>query len=305
MTNVSQQLFEKATKVIPGGVNSPVRAFASVGMNPIFAKEAKGARLVDEDDHTYIDYICSWGPLILGHASEVSLEKTIDVLRSGTTFGLPTKIEVEMAELITKAYPSIDMVRMVNSGTEATMSALRVARAYTNRDKIIKFEGCYHGHNDGLLVKSGSGTLTEGVPTSNGIPSEIIRDTLVADFNDIESVKALIEEHKKNEVAAIIVEPIPGNMGLVEQKKDNFLQKLRDLATSEGIVLIFDEVISGFRIGLGGAQVYYNVTPDMTCLGKIIGGGLPVGAYGGKKELMSMVAHLVTSIKQAPYQATH
>jgi len=284
----SKEYYKQAIEVIPGGVNSPVRSFGGVHLTPIFAKEAKGARLIDVDEQTYIDYICSWGPLILGHASDVTMTGVVEVLKGGTTFGLPTQIETEMAKLIIKALPSIEMVRMVNSGTEATMSALRLARAYTKKDKIIKFEGCYHGHSDGLLVKSGSGTLTEGIPTSEGISQTVIQDTLVATFNDIESVKKLVEEHK-NQIAAVLIEPIPGNMGLIVEK-DNFLYKLRELTEEEGIILIFDEVISGFRIGYGGAQELYGIEADLTCLGKIIGGGLPVGAYGGKKEIMSMVA---------------
>lgn len=288
--DTSSQYYKEAVNYIPGGVNSPVRAFNSVDQTPIFVKKAKGAILTDVDDNDYIDYICSWGPLILGHSSEVAKEGIIEALELGTTYGLPTQIETELAKKITQAVPTMEMVRMVSSGTEATMSALRLARAYTKRDKIIKFEGCYHGHSDGLLVKSGSGTLTGGVPTSEGIPNTIIQDTLVAKFNDIDSVRSLIQDNKY-QVAAIIVEPIPGNMGLVEQR-DDFLKQLRDLTIEEDILLIFDEVISGFRASYGGAQKVYDIQPDLTCLGKIIGGGMPVGAYGGPKEIMSLIAPL-------------
>ncbi len=288
--DTSSQYYKEAVNYIPGGVNSPVRAFNSVDQTPIFVKKAKGAILTDVDDNDYIDYICSWGPLILGHSSEVAKEGIIEALELGTTYGLPTQIETELAKKITQAVPTMEMVRMVSSGTEATMSALRLARAYTKRDKIIKFEGCYHGHSDGLLVKSGSGTLTGGVPTSEGIPNTIIQDTLVAKFNDIDSVRSLIQDNKY-QVAAIIIEPIPGNMGLVEQR-DDFLRQLRDLTIEEDILLIFDEVISGFRASYGGAQKVYDIQPDLTCLGKIIGGGMPVGAYGGPKEIMSLIAPL-------------
>lgn len=284
----SEKMYQEACQVIPGGVNSPVRAFLAVDMTPIFIEKAEGSKIIDVDGHEYIDYICSWGPLILGHSSKIALEGVAESLIKGTTYGMPTEIETSVAQLVVEALPSMEMVRMVSSGTEATMSALRLARAYTKKDKIIKFEGCYHGHNDGLLVKSGSGTLTSGIPTSEGIPASIVEDTLVATFNDIDSVKELVKSYK-NQIAAIIVEPIPGNMGLIAEK-NNFLKELRVLTLREGIVLIFDEVISGFRIGFGGAQVLYGIEPDLTCLGKIIGGGMPVGAYGGKKELMEMIA---------------
>jgi glutamate-1-semialdehyde 2,1-aminomutase len=286
----SKVLFERAQKIIPGGVNSPVRAFAAVGMTPLFIKEAKGCYIKDVDDNSYIDYVCSWGPLILGHSSPIALDKVGQALEKGSSYGMPTEIEIQMAERIQEAMPSMEMMRMVSSGTEATMSAIRLARGYTSRAKIIKFEGCYHGHSDGLLVKSGSGSLTGGVPTSLGVPDSIIEDTLIAKFNDIDSVKKLIKEFKGN-IAGIIVEPVPGNMGLVEQK-DDFLKKLRKVSEEEGIILIFDEVISGFRIAFGGASAHYGIEPDLICLGKIIGGGLPVGAYGGKKELMELIAPL-------------
>lgn len=285
----SKQYYEQACDYIPGGVNSPVRAFGSVGRTPIFIDYAKRARIVDVDGQTYLDFVCSWGPLILGHASEIASEGIQEAIERGTTYGMPTNIETKLAKLIVET-TSIDKVRMVSSGTEATMSALRLARGYTKRDKIIKFQGCYHGHSDGLLVKSGSGALTGGVPTSEGVPVSTTSTTLVAEFNDIDSVKALIEANK-DEIAAVIIEPIPGNMGLVKAKK-GFLEMLRTLTKQEGIVLIFDEVISGYRMGLSGASGYYGIEPDMICLGKIIGGGMPVGAYGGKEEIMSCIAPL-------------
>lgn len=286
----SEAVYKEAVKYLPGGVNSPVRAFNAVGGTPVFAKKGKGSKLTDIDGNTYIDYVCSWGPLIMGHSSDVALDGVMEVMQSGSTFGMPTAIEVDVAKLITEAVPAIEMVRMVSSGTEATMSALRLARAYTGRDKIIKFQGCYHGHSDGLLIKSGSGTLSNNVPTSDGVPANIIKDTLVAEFNDMSSVTSLVEAND-GQVAAVIIEPIPGNMGLVEAK-EGFLQALRDYTKEKGILLIFDEVISGFRIGLGGAGERYGITPDLVCLGKIIGGGMPVGAYGGSSEIMSMIAPL-------------
>lgn len=287
-TTKSQAVFKEAQKVIPGGVNSPVRAFKSVGMDPIFIDSAKGARITDIDGNTFIDYICSWGPLILGHSNEMLLEGIEDIFRKGTSYGVPCELEVDMAKAIVDAYPSIDSVRMVNSGTEATMSALRVARAYTNRNKILKFEGCYHGHSDALLVKSGSGALTFGVPTSPGVPEVVVKDTLVCRYNDIESVKEIFEANK-NEIAAVIVEPVAGNMGVVPATLE-FLKALREITKEADTVLIFDEVITGFRLAYGGAQEVYDIDADMTCLGKIIGGGLPVGAYGGKKHIMDMVS---------------
>jgi glutamate-1-semialdehyde-2,1-aminomutase len=286
----SELLYEESIKYLPGGVNSPVRAFYSVDMPPIFAVRGEGAKIQDEDGNVYIDYVCSWGPLILGHSSKVSLDGVFEVINAGTTFGMPTAIEIELAKEIVNAYKPMELVRMVNSGTEATMSAIRVARGYTGRDKIMKFEGCYHGHSDGLLVKSGSGTLTSGVPTSEGVPQGIIDNTLVSEFNNLEHVRMLFQS-LEGEIAAIIVEPIPGNMGLVEAHP-GFLQGLRELCNQYGSLLIFDEVISGFRIAYSGAQDYYKVEPDMVCLGKIIGGGMPVGAYGGRKEIMEKVAPL-------------
>ncbi|RKD30624.1 glutamate-1-semialdehyde 2,1-aminomutase [Thermohalobacter berrensis] len=284
----SKKLYEEAKKYIPGGVNSPVRAFKSVGLDPVFIEKAKGSKVYDVDGNSYIDYICSWGPLILGHSNDEILDGIEEVLNRGTSYGIPTEIEVKMAKLITEAYPSVDMVRMVNSGTEATMSALRVARAYTKRNKIIKFEGCYHGHSDALLVKSGSGTLTYGVPTSPGVPKGTVEDTIVCTYNDIESVENIFNEQGE-EIAAVIIEPVAGNMGVVPPKKE-FLERLRKITKDYGTVLIFDEVITGFRLAYGGAQEVYGIEPDMTCFGKIIGGGLPVGAYGGKREIMKMVS---------------
>jgi glutamate-1-semialdehyde 2,1-aminomutase len=284
----SQRLFALAQAVTPGGVNSPVRAFKSVGTDPLFIKSASGSRIVDADDRSYIDYVGSWGPMIIGHANEEVLEAIIEAARSGTSFGAPTEREIVLANLVIDAVPSIEKVRMVNSGTEATMSAIRVARGVTGRDRIIKFNGCYHGHADGLLVKAGSGALTLGVPDSPGVPEDYARNTLIAEYNDLGSVEKLFESNK-GEIAAIIVEPVPGNMGVIIPAQ-GFLEGLRKLCTDQGALLIFDEVMSGFRVALGGAQELYGITPDLTTLGKVIGGGLPVGAYGGKEEYMSQVA---------------
>lgn len=286
----SIQLFEESCRYIPGGVNSPVRAFGSVNETPIFIKEGKGSKLVDVDNNSYIDYVCSWGPLLLGHSSSVALDGMDEVMKRGTTFGMPTEIELKLAKLIVENHRAIDKIRMVNSGTEATMSALRLARGYTRRSKIMKFEGCYHGHYDGLLVASGSATIKKGVTSSEGIPDSMLEDTIVAEFNNIESVTALIREFP-DDIAAIIIEPIPGNMGLVEEHHD-FLLDLREVTEDHGIVLIFDEVITGFRIGFEGACGHYGITPDLVCFGKIIGGGMPVGAYGGKSEIMDELAPL-------------
>lgn len=286
----SENLFIEAQKVIPGGVNSPVRAFKSVNMPPVFIERGKGAKIYDVDGNVYTDYICSWGPLILGHASPIYYQGIQEALEKGCSYGAPTAIEVEMAKMITEAYPSMEQVRMVNSGTEATMSALRLARGFTGRDKIIKFEGCYHGHGDALLVKSGSGTLTFGVPTSAGVPQGTAKDTLVAVYNDLESVKALFAENQ-GEIAAVIVEPVAGNMGVVPPDMA-FMKGLRELTQNEGALLIFDEVITGFRLAYGGAQEVMGITPDLTTLGKIIGGGMPVGAYGGRRDIMACIAPL-------------
>ncbi len=287
-TNRSQQLFKEAQAVIPGGVNSPVRAFKSVGIDPLFIKKAAGSRLFDADDNSFIDYVGSWGPMILGHCPPQVVKAVQAAVADGSSFGAPTELEVKLAEMVINAVPSIEMVRMVSSGTEATMSAIRLARGFTNRDKIIKFSGCYHGHSDALLVKAGSGAATFGVPDSPGVPEDIAKHTLTANFNDLSSVKKLVRENS-GQVACIIVEPIAGNMGTVPPQ-DGFLEGLRSLCSYEGIVLIFDEVMTGFRVAYGGAQELYGVTPDMTTLGKIIGGGLPVGAFGGKKEIMQLLS---------------
>ncbi|MBA9079438.1 glutamate-1-semialdehyde 2,1-aminomutase [Rufibacter quisquiliarum] len=284
----SKELFERAQQFIPGGVNSPVRAFRAVGGQPLFLKSAKGAFLYDEDGNQYLDLINSWGPMILGHAHEVVEKAVRDALPGSLSFGAPTRREIEMAELITCMIPSVEKVRMVNSGTEATMSAIRVARGYTGRDKMIKFEGCYHGHGDSFLIAAGSGAVTLGVPDSPGVTKGVANDTLTAPFNDLAAVQTLVEANP-GQIAAIILEPVVGNMGLVPPA-EGFLQGLRDLCTKEGIVLIFDEVMTGFRLAKGGAQELFGVSPDMTTLGKIIGGGMPVGAYGGKKEIMNAVA---------------
>ena len=284
----SQRLFEEACELIPGGVNSPVRAFKAVGDYPVFIERGEGAYLYDVDGNKYVDYICSWGPLLLGHQPEAVSKAVMEALTKGSTYGAPTGIEVEMAKKIVDAVPSVEMVRMVSSGTEATMSALRLARGYTGRNKIVKFEGCYHGHADHLLIKAGSGALTFGVPSSPGVPESIASETLTAQYNDIDSVKALFAQYP-DQIAAVIVEPIAGNMGLV-LPKEGFLEGLREVTAEHGALLIFDEVISGFRASFGGAQKVYNIMPDLTCMGKIIGGGLPVGAYGGKKEIMMHVA---------------
>lgn len=284
----SSILFEKAQRVIPGGVNSPVRAFHGVGGTPVFFSHAEGAYLFDEDGNEYIDYVGSWGPMILGHRHPKVIEALRKQLDKAVSFGAPTQLEIELCELICSLMPSIDMVRLVNSGTEATMSALRLARAYTARDKIIKFEGCYHGHSDSLLVKAGSGALTLGVPSSPGVPKDISQHTLNAIYNDLSSVKALFEAYP-NEIAAIILEPIAGNMNCIPATNE-FIQGLRELCNQYQTVLIFDEVMTGFRVALGGAQSLYNVKPDLTTLGKIIGGGLPVGAFGGKRDIMQLLA---------------
>lgn len=284
----SHIFFEKAKAVIPGGVNSPVRAFKAVGGNPIFISKAKGSKIYDVDGNAYIDYVLSWGPLILGHAHPKVGKALKSAIDKGTSFGAPTPLEIELANLVLKAYPSMDKVRMVNSGTEATMSAIRVARGFTKRDSIIKFEGCYHGHADGLLVKAGSGATTFGVPDSPGVPESYAKNTITLPFNDLDALKTLINNEWKN-IACVILEPVVGNIGCV-LPRPGFLETLRELTAKYGIVLIFDEVMTGFRVAYGGAQEYYKIKPDMTCLGKVIGGGLPVGAYGGKAEIMSMVS---------------
>jgi glutamate-1-semialdehyde 2,1-aminomutase len=284
----SSQLFAAAKEVIPGGVNSPVRAFKSVGADPIFISRASGSKVYDVDGNEYIDYVGSWGPMILGHCHPDVVAAVKSAADSGASFGAPTEKETILAQMVIDAVPSIEMVRMVSSGTEATMSAIRLARGYTGRDKILKFSGCYHGHSDALLVKAGSGAATFGVPDSPGVPNDFAKNTLTANFNSLDSVKKLVSENS-GQVACIIIEPVAGNMGTVPPKP-GFLEGLRKLCTDEGIVLIFDEVMSGFRVAYGGAQEVYGVTPDMTTLGKIIGGGLPVGAFGGKREIMSLLS---------------
>ena len=290
MDDKNSLFFENAKKFIPGGVNSPVRAFKNVNMDPIYIKKGKGSKIYDINDNEYIDYVGSWGPLILGHADDRVVSKIKEYTELGTSFGANTEIEIKLAELIVNIFPSIDKVRMVNSGTEATMSAIRLARGFTGKNKVIKFEGCYHGHGDSFLIKAGSGVLTLGIPNSPGVTKNNASDTLIAEYNNIESVEKLIK-HNKDDIAAIIVEPIMGNAGLV-LPENNFLQNLREITKDNDILLIFDEVITGFRVALGGAQELYNITPDLTCLGKIIGGGLPVGAFGGKKEIMDHLAPL-------------
>ncbi len=288
--NESERLFAAAQRLIPGGVNSPVRAFRGVGGEPFCVARAEGARLWDVDGRAYIDYVGSWGPLLLGHAAPAVVEAVAAAAARGTSYGAPTAGEVEMAEAITEAYPSIEMVRLVSSGTEAAMSAIRVARGATGRDVLVKFDGCYHGHADSLLVKAGSGAATLSIPDSRGVPAALAALTVTAPFNDIPAVRAIFDA-RGGEIAAVIVEPVAGNMGVVAPAP-GFLEGLRELCTRHGAVLIFDEVITGFRVAYGGAQALYGVRPDLTCLGKIIGGGLPVGAYGGREDLMRQVAPL-------------
>lgn len=288
MITKSEQLYYEAQSIMPGGVNSPVRAFNSIGGTPVFIKRANGAYLFDVDDNCYIDYVGSWGSMILGHNDPIILKAAEDALKNGLSFGTPTPKEVDLAALVTKLIPSIEMVRMVNSGTEATMSAIRVARGVTGKDKIIKFEGCYHGHADYLLVKAGSGALTFCNPTSPGVPIDFINHTLICNFNDLNSVNSVFEQYP-DDVAAIIVEPIAGNMNCIPAKHE-FLEGLRTLCDKYGALLIIDEVMTGFRVALGGAQSYYQIEPDLTCLGKIIGGGMPVGAFGGKRKFMRQLS---------------
>jgi glutamate-1-semialdehyde 2,1-aminomutase len=280
----STQLFAEAKKYIPGGVNSPVRAFKSVGCDPVFITHASGSQVYDSDGNSYIDYVQSWGPMILGHAHPKVVEAICKTAADGTSFGAPTHLETQLAQMVCEAYPNIEKVRMVSSGTEATMSAIRLARGYTGRDKIIKFDGCYHGHADSLLVKAGSGAATFGVPTSPGVPADFAKHTLTANYNDLEEVKQLVAANK-GEIAGIILEPVAGNMGCVAPRA-GFLEGLRELCTREGIILIIDEVMTGFRLAYGGAQERLGVRGDLVCLGKIIGGGMPVGAFGGKQEIM-------------------
>ncbi len=284
----SENLYSEAQRLIPGGVNSPVRAFSGVGGVPLFIERADGAYLYDADGKAYVDYVGSWGPMVLGHNNPAIRNAVIDAASRGLSFGAPTEIEVRMAELVCELVPSMDMVRMVNSGTEATMSAIRLARGFTGRDKIVKFEGCYHGHADCLLVKAGSGALTLGQPNSPGVPADFARHTLTCTYNDLSSVREAFRQHPQ-EIACIIVEPVAGNMNCIPPA-EGFLQGLRDICNENGALLIIDEVMTGFRVALGGAQEYYNVQPDLTCLGKIIGGGMPVGAFGGRREIMEALA---------------
>ncbi len=288
-TDRSQALYDEAQKYLPGGVDSPVRAFKAVGGTPVFVASASGSTLRSVDGDEYIDYVCSWGPLILGHAHPQVVDAVKAAAEKGTSYGAPTELETVLARMVCEAVPSIEMVRFVNSGTEATMSALRLARAYTKRDKIVKFAGCYHGHSDGLLAKAGSGATTLGTPDSPGVPAGYAQNTLIATYNDLSSVRALFDEH--TDIAAIIVEPIVANMGVVPPK-EGFLEGLRDIASAAGALLVFDEVITGFRVARGGSQELLGVMPDLTCLGKIIGGGLPVGAYGGREDIMALMAPL-------------
>ena len=287
-TSKSEELYRKALELMPGGVNSPVRAFGSVGRNPLFIDHARGSYIYDVDGNAFIDYVCSWGPGILGHAHPEVIEAVVRACSRGLTFGAPTRKESQLAAMIRDCMPSMEMVRMVNSGTEATMSAIRAARGYTGRDKIIKFKGCYHGHSDGLLVQAGSAALTQSVPDSSGVPASFAQQTLVALFNDEDSVRELFDNNK-DQIAAIIVEPVAANMGVVPPK-EGFLPFLREITEENGAVLIFDEVITGFRLGIGGAQEWYGIRPDMTTLGKIVGGGMPMAVYGGRREIMENVA---------------
>ena len=284
----SKKLFEEAQKYLVGGANSPVRAFKSVGMEPLFIKKGKGSRVWDVDDNEYIDYVLSWGPLILGHANDQIINAIKEVANYGTSFGAPTELEIEMAKAVIDAVPSIEMVRFVNSGTEATMSAIRLARGYTGRKKIIKFDGCYHGHGDSLLVSAGSGVATLGIPGTPGIPEELAQLTIVLPYNNIEAVEEAFKKHG-DDIACVIIEPVAGNMGVVAPSKE-YHQRLREITKEYGALLIWDEVMTGFRLALGGAQELYGIEPDLTTLGKVIGGGLPVGAYGGKREIMEHVA---------------
>lgn len=284
----SEAFFAEAQRYLPGGVNSPVRAFKAVGGNPHYIRRGAGSKVYDEDGNEFIDYVCSWGPLILGHAHPKVVQAIKEAAKGGTSFGAPTERETRLAKLVCEAMPSVEMVRFVNSGTEATMSALRLARAYTRRDKVIKFDGGYHGHADSLLVKAGSGVLTLGAPDSPGVPASMAQTTISATYNDLQSVERVFESNP-GQIAAVILEPVAGNMGVVPPA-EGFLQGLRNLTRAHGALLIFDEVITGFRVSYGGAQGLYGVRPDLTCLGKIIGGGLPVGAYGGRRDIMQMLA---------------
>ncbi len=287
-TDQSKAYFRKAQEVIPGGVNSPVRACKSVGCEPLFVKKASGSRIIDVDNNEFIDFVCSWGPMILGHNYPRVVAAIEAALVNGTSYGAPTPLEIELAEMVIGAFPAMDRVRFVSSGTEATMSAIRLARGFTGKKVVVKFDGCYHGHADSFLVQAGSGVITLGIPGSPGVPDDIVKNTISIPYNDFETLEKTLADESL-EIACVIIEAVAGNMGVVPPA-EGFLQKLRELTTQHNIVLIFDEVITGFRLALGGAQGRFNIAPDMTCLGKIIGGGLPVGAYGGKKEIMSQIA---------------
>ena len=287
-TDQSKAYFRKAQEVIPGGVNSPVRACKSVGCEPLFVKKASGSKIIDVDNNEFIDFVCSWGPMILGHNHPKVVAAVEEALVNGTSYGAPTPLEIELAEMVIDAFPAMDRVRFVSSGTEATMSAIRLARGYTGKKVVVKFDGCYHGHADSFLVQAGSGVITLGIPGSPGVPDDIVKNTISIPYNDFETLEKTLADESL-EIACVIIEAVAGNMGVVPPA-EGFLQKLRELTTQHNIVLIFDEVITGFRLALGGAQTRFNIAPDMTCLGKIIGGGLPVGAYGGKKEIMSQIA---------------
>ena len=287
-TAMSKSFFNKAQEVIPGGVNSPVRACRSVGCDPLFVKKAQGSKIIDVDNNEFIDFVCSWGPMILGHNHPKVVEAIEQALENGTSYGAPTPLEIELAEMVINAFPAMNKVRFVSSGTEATMSAIRLARGYTGRKVVVKFDGCYHGHADSFLVKAGSGVITLGIPGSPGVPDDIVKNTISIPYNDFETLEKTLSDESLD-IACVIIEPVAGNMGVVEPAA-GFLEKLRELTTLHNIVLIFDEVINGFRLALGGAQSRFNIAPDLTCLGKIIGGGLPVGAYGGRRDLMERMA---------------
>jgi glutamate-1-semialdehyde 2,1-aminomutase len=287
-TDNSKSFFNKAQKLIPGGVNSPVRACKSVGCDPLFVKKAIGSKIIDVDNNEFIDFVCSWGPMILGHNHPKVVAAIRQALENGTSYGAPTPLEIELAEIVISAFPAMDQVRFVSSGTEATMSAIRLARGYTGKKVVVKFDGCYHGHADSFLVQAGSGVITLGIPGSPGVPDDIVKNTISIPYNDFETLEKTLADESL-EIACVIIEPVAGNMGVVPPA-DGFLKKLRELTIQHNIVLIFDEVINGFRLALGGAQSRFNIAPDLTCLGKIIGGGLPVGAYGGKNEIMSQIA---------------
>ncbi|MBE9520273.1 MAG: glutamate-1-semialdehyde 2,1-aminomutase [Proteobacteria bacterium] len=287
-TENSKSYFQKAQELIPGGVNSPVRACKSVGCDPLFVKKANGSKITDVDGNEFVDFVCSWGPMILGHNHPAVVSAIQEALQNGTSYGAPTPSEIELAERVINAFPSMDKVRFVSSGTEATMSAIRLARGYTGKNVVIKFDGCYHGHADSFLVQAGSGVITLGIPGSPGVPDDIVKNTISIPYNDPQTLEKTLTDDALN-IACVIVEPVAGNMGVVPPA-EGFLQKLRELTAQQNIVLIFDEVITGFRLALGGAQARFGVSPDLTCLGKIIGGGLPVGAYGGKKEIMDKIA---------------